>query len=104
MEALEHQVHNAMGINVARRVHRCIANRADASAGDQNHPVVVFVTAAMFGRDVHYIFAVEMMGGCGRGLTRCSGCAYWGRSQYRGGKKPQIPCGTHLGSPPFAEH
>jgi hypothetical protein len=71
---------------MARCVHWRIACRADAPAGYQNLPPVVFVTVPMMGRDVHNICAVVVMRAWGRGhILRI--CRAHRRRSHKGGYK-----------------
>jgi hypothetical protein len=80
VEALERQVHVAVRIDMTGGVHRRIPSRADAPAGDQNHPMMVFVAISVPRRDVDGIDAVMTVRAGGRDHVLCIRHAYRGRS------------------------
>ena len=65
------EVHVAVPIDMTGGVHRRIPSRADAPAGDQNHPMMVFVAISVPRRDVDGIDAVMTVRAGGRDHVLC---------------------------------
>ena len=102
VEALERQVHVAARIDMTGGVHRRMPSRADAPAGDQNHPMIVFVAIAAVRSDIDRIgavvvmFAVVVLLAVGRETIPC-------RTHDSRGEETCISCRNHLIAPLSAD-
>jgi hypothetical protein len=109
VEALERQVHVAARIDMTGGVHRRMPSRADAPAGDQNHPMIVFVAIAAVRSDIDRIgavvvmFAVVVLLAVGRETIPCICRTYRGRTHDSRGEETCISCRNHLIAPLSAD-